>query len=646
MKERIMIVIKDDDLLEKSASILYDHDYLVTKASNLSDMESQINAVPQDLILIDSSVWIKERPDLLSGLEQNHSETSIIHLVPTEDHETLERISRNGIGNYLFQPVTAKEILVMVDQAVRYRELMQRYQQMRTEFLEANKNLSNKTKEFQELLAFNTNILESMNVGILTIDKNYVITTWNSKISQIIGIKGSKAIGSNLFDILPWLNMGKVSERAKAVITEGEVTELGHIKGQKQDGAEIYADYKISPIKKSDDILGAVITVDDITQKIQFRDELDRSQKYIGNLVEYATDAIISYDLDGIILTWNKGAKELFGYGSEEAIGRPVDFLVDDKDRKKINNIFQWVKKSGSVSNFEAKLITKSGSAIPVSMTFSLIRDDEGKTYGLSGIFKDLSESKKVDRQLIQSQKMVCLRSMAFGMANDINAPLGALSSNSALLMRKSQANSLPEFTGCLGRIKEDAGRIAQLAKDLLWYAKPATNVKSRVRIHDILDKSLLFASFQANMHNIEIKKAYMSHLSHIIGNSKDLIQAFVNLFSNAMAAMPDGGVITIQTESLDREALFNGQTCICIKIADTGVGIPDENLPKIFGQFFTTKPDATGNGLGLYAVHFIIEDHQGKITVESEVNNGTCFTVWLPVPTDADATRLIEKEG
>ena len=166
MKERVLIVIKDEELLEESASILYNHDYLVTKASSLSDMESQISATPQDLILIDSSLWLKERPDLLSDMEQNYSDISIIHLVPKGDQETLDRIYRNGAGTYLFHPVTAREILVIVDQAIKYRELSHRYQQMRNEFLEANKNLSNKTKEFQGLLAFRTPPLDSARAAI------------------------------------------------------------------------------------------------------------------------------------------------------------------------------------------------------------------------------------------------------------------------------------------------------------------------------------------------------------------------------------------------------------------------------------------------------------------------------------------------
>ncbi|MBN2374398.1 PAS domain S-box protein [bacterium] len=646
MKERVLIVLKDRELLEESASILYDHDYLVTKASNLSDMESQMNATPHDLILIESSLWLRERPDLVLDLEQKYSGVSIVHLILNGDQETLDRLYKNGSGIYLFQPVTAKEILVTVDQTIRYRELSLKYKQMLNEFRDVNKNLSNKTKELQELVAFNNNIIESVDAGIMSIDTQFIIKSWNLRMSEICGIFKSEAIGSNMFECLPWLNIENVPEKIALVLTEGNVDELNRKKGKGQNGVEIYADYRISPIKKGDVISGAVITVYDIRQKTPIEDELESPLRYTDNLVEHSADAIISLDPDGIIVTWNKGAETMFGYGAQEAIGRSWDFMVPAQDRKKMHNLFQWVNKGIPVSNFDTQVINNSGMPVPVSLTVSLIKDDEGKVLGLSGICKCLSATGKQRRQTIQSQKMVSIGIMAAGLAENITNPLASLSINAGLLSAKTDINGLLELTECLGKMEADADQISQLAKDLLWYSKAPKDESDAVDMHDALEKSIKFTRLQTDMHNIEIRRAYLAKQSRIIGNNRELIQAFINIFTNAQAAMPDGGVITVQTESIiAEEDSMEGKACISIKIEDTGMGIPEENMHRIFEQFFTTNPNSRSNGLGLYVVNAIIENHSGNIEVESRVNKGTCITIRLPVHMEERGIRDNQNE-
>jgi PAS domain S-box-containing protein len=576
---------------------------------------------------------MEDRPDLLPNLGQNYSEMSIIHLVPNNDQDKFDNIFKNGEeGGRLLQPVTGNEILVMVDQVIKHKQLKERFNQMRNELLEANKNLSNRTKEFHELISFHKKILQSITLGIITIDTGFMITSWNPGISNVLSIDESVAIGSNLFDIIPALGWEKVSGRIKSVIHNGEVTELGHLRTKKPDGDEIYANYKFSPIKKEEDTVGAVIIAENITQKIRLKDELNRAQGYISYLVENSTDAIIGCDLDGIIVTWNKGAEMMFGYSSQESIGRPWDFLFAEKDKKKMQNLFQWVKKCESVSNFDTQIISMSGESIPISLTISLIKDINGNVYGVSGIAKELSKTKKLKKQFIQSQKMISLGTMAASMAHDINNPLASLSTYTHLLMTRTERIGISELTGNLSKVEEDADRIGQLVKDLLWYSIPSDHSMGMVDIHEILNKSLLFTGYQVNIDNIEIKSDYSAKKSQIMGNSRELIQAFVNILTNAVEAMPEGGTITIQTLSMDNEGLKNDTDCICIRISDTGTGIPEEYLPHIFEQFFTTKSNEERSGLGLYVVHAIIEDHHGEIKVESEIDKRTCFIIYLPI--------------
>lgn len=635
MKERILLTIQDETLLDEAASILLDNAYIVTKTSNLNDMESTLNAMPQDLILIDSSLWINSRPDLLTILDQKYSEASIIHLIPQDDNNALEIILSNGAHNYLSGHLTAKEVLVMVNQAIRYKELTRRYQQMKKEFLEANKNLSNKSKEFQELLAHNNNILESINVGIITVDESFKITSWNPEMSNITGIDSASATGSDLFTILSWLNEEKIATRIKTAIAQGSITELGHLKGNKTDGGEVFADYKISPIKKGETILGAVITVNDITKRVLFKDETEGIQKYFNNLVENASDAIISFDMDGNIATWNKSAQDIFGYTAQEAIGKSWDILASERDRKRLLNLFQFIRKGGVINDFKALMRHKSSELFNIEMGFSIIKDMDEKTYGIATIIKKVAKPNKFITQIIETQRMLTLKTMITGIARNLNTPLATLSTNTMLLLNKSKTKGINEIVSNMEKIEVDAGKIINLAKDFLLYARAPGDKMEAVDIHEILDKSIMFTDFLANTTNIEIRREYNVQDAWIMGHATQLIQALINLFSNAQAAMPDGGILTIQTDTETEKGIeTQNEKILCLRIKDTGIGILPENLPHIFEQFFTTRPEGKGYGLGLYAAKSIIEEHDGRIDVESDFNEGTTFSIWLPYKT------------
>jgi two-component system NtrC family sensor kinase len=248
--------------------------------------------------------------------------------------------------------------------------------------------------------------------------------------------------------------------------------------------------------------------------------------------------------------------------------------------------------------------------------------------YGLSGIFRDLSDTKKLSKQLIQSQKMMSLGAMAARMAHDLNNPLASLSTYTHILMTRTNLLGVDTLTENLAKVEEDADRIGQLVKDLLWYSSPSDHTTGIVDIHEVLRKSLSFAAYLTNMENIEIRKDYEPRIPPILANSKDLIQAFVNILTNAAAAMPGGGTIMIRTTTSGAEDAKG----VLVTISDTGIGIPQENLPNIFERFFSTRSNGKGNGLGLFVAKSIIEEHHGEIHVESEVNKGTSCTLRLPI--------------
>jgi signal transduction histidine kinase len=285
-------------------------------------------------------------------------------------------------------------------------------------------------------------------------------------------------------------------------------------------------------------------------------------------------------------------------------------------------------------------MINREGKEIPMTMSMFLIKDTHGHVFGLSCISRDQSEKRDLQNQLIHTQKMASLGTMAAGMAHDINNPLASILAYAELLVNKTEKIGFTELTEHLLKVEEDVDRIGDLIKKMLWYSKPSHSQIGQANVNELLHKSLEFANFQTPLNDIEVIRDLDPNLPEISANSKELIQAFVNLITNAVKAMPTNqGTLKLKTS---RQTKPHGSNDITISISDTGIGIPEENLDKIFQYCFTTATGEKGNGLGLYVVKAIVEENGGTIHVQSKVNEGTTFTITLPIKTEGKSNPFL----
>jgi signal transduction histidine kinase len=302
-------------------------------------------------------------------------------------------------------------------------------------------------------------------------------------------------------------------------------------------------------------------------------------------------------------------------------------------------HLLKWVTESSSVKNLELAMINREGKEIPVTMSLFLIKDPHGHVFGLSCIARDQSEKRDLQNQLIHTQKMASLGTMAAGMAHDINNPLASILAYAELLVNKTEKIGFTELTEHLLKVEEDVDRIGDLIKKMLWYSKPSSSQVSHANINELLDQSVGFARFQTPLNDIKVIKDYDPNLPEIFTSGRELVQAFVNLITNAVKAMPNQGTLTLKTF---RRSKAQGMGEIVITISDSGIGIPEENLDKIFQYCFTTGTSGKGNGLGLYVVKAIVEENGGTIQVQSKVNEGTTFTITLPIKTEGKSNPFL----
>lgn len=219
---------------------------------------------------------------------------------------------------------------------------------------------------------------------------------------------------------------------------------------------------------------------------------------------------------------------------------------------------------------------------------------------------------------------------LAAGVAHEINNPLTGVLIYIKLLLKKMNADQVPvddlaKFRKYLATMETETVRCSEIVKNLLDFARPIRPAIDLVHVDEIITKSLFLVKHQIELQNIEIHYTENPDLPLIKADLKQIQQVLLNLFINGAQAMPDGGKLSIKTDT-DKKASF-----VSISVSDTGCGIHPENLNKIFDPFFTTKADRKGTGLGLSVVYGIITSHQGTITVESDVNQGTTFNIKLP---------------
>jgi signal transduction histidine kinase len=241
----------------------------------------------------------------------------------------------------------------------------------------------------------------------------------------------------------------------------------------------------------------------------------------------------------------------------------------------------------------------------------------------------DIEQLRQLNEQLIRTEKLAAMGTLSAGVAHEVNNPLAAISSLIQMMQSKNDLNS--ETKERLKLISTQIGRITQVTRDMMDFARVRPAAKSLVDINNVIETSLRLASFDKSFQRLHLKKEYAENLPMVFADHDQLQQVFLNLFLNARDAMPVSGELFVKTSQSDKQ--------IQALIADSGNGIEEKNLKQIFDPFFTTKPTGKGTGLGLAVCYGIVTAHGGKIEVVANDDGGTKFVINLPINEKSDET-------
>lgn len=324
------------------------------------------------------------------------------------------------------------------------------------------------------------------------------------------------------------------------------------------------------------------------------------------DIVENVESGLISLDRDGHIGFLNKAGEDILGY------------RFDELYKVSVSKIFPWIdlKRKGQLRG-EAIFKKKDGKDIFLGFSISPSRDIGGKVM----VFQDITKVKEMEEQVMRSEKLAAIGELAAGIAHEIRNPIASISGSTEIL--KEELGGSNHLKPLMDIILREADRLNRLVTDFLQFSKPALPQKEVFPLKDLINETLL--SLRGNPdwnQDVKVEVQIPNSLS-LYGDSGQLRQVFLNLFLNAVQAMPHGGILHIS--ALNRDGLVE------VSVQDTGLGIPQEIKGKIFDPFFTTKEN--GTGLGLTIVHQIIKNHQGEIQVKSEFARGTKVTLRLLSP-------------
>ncbi|MFC1549471.1 PAS domain S-box protein [Nitrospirota bacterium] len=481
-------------------------------------------------------------------------------------------------------------------------------------------------------------LLGSTAEGIYGLDMDGNCTFCNPAAARLLGYESAESfIGSNMHDLIHHSHEdGSTYEAENCPIhrafTSGEHIHVDDEVLWRPDGSSFYAEYWSYPIIKDNDIVGAVVTFIDVSDR-------KKADELYSSVVRTAQDAFWLCDIEGNIQDVNEAACRLYGYSREEFIGmHPRDIDTIESPEEVALHTKRIQENGGAI--FESRHRTKGGSIIDVEISLVFLGHLGGATFAF---MRDISDRKEIENERLRTQKFETIGLMAGGIAHDFNNILTIIKNNLSLAkMYTSKGGVVYEK---LSEALEEFSQARSLTQQLLTFSKGRSPIMMATTIESMLTHSVVFSLRGSNVQ----PRFHINGPVPMVKVDKDQFnQVINNIVINSKQSMPEGGFIDIVLEGVtlpdDHGLPLEGDRYVKLSIADTGTGIPKEIIDRIFDPYFTTKEG--GNGFGLSTTYSIINNHKGHIFVESEEGKGSFFHIYLPVCDESASSDSLKEEN
>jgi PAS domain S-box-containing protein len=488
-------------------------------------------------------------------------------------------------------------------------------------------------------------IVESSDDAIISKDLNGIITSWNQAATQLFGYTAEEVIGKPITLLIP---PERRDEEPSILgrIKRGERIDHYETIRRRKDGSLVDVSLTVSPIRDvKGNIVGASKIGRDITRRKRVEVALRESEQRLRLATQTGKLGVWDWDIVTNHVSWSDSLYAIHGVRPDEFDGTMVGFaaLVYPEDQGRVSESIQRALDNDAPYELEFRAVRPDGAVVWLFTNAAVLRDG-GQPVRMLGATMDITERKRteealrqseeklrgqaqeLEQQLIMSGRLVSLGEVTASMAHEFNNPLGIIM-GFVEDMLSSRGPADPDYRS-LQIIDEESKRCRQIVRDLMEYARPRGTEFCSTSIANAIEKTVQLVENRLYKQKVAVEKKLEPDLPRILADSQQLEQVLVNLYLNAIDAMPEGGELIVKAKIAQPDGIA---PMAVITVTDTGFGIAETDLGKIFQPFFTAKK-RRGMGLGLPICQRIVKNHGGKITVESQPGKGTTFKIHLPL--------------
>jgi PAS domain S-box-containing protein len=511
-------------------------------------------------------------------------------------------------------------------------------------------------------------IIQNSAVAIFVINAQHKVIYWNAACEKLTGLRAQELLGTGnhwkafykdyqpcLADIIIDNKFNDLARFYRDYRKSDFIRQGVHAEGWylRLNGQDRYLVFDAAPVFDArGKVTAAVETLQDISEFKLVERKLQENEQKMRAVFDQTFQFIGLMTPEGILIQVNQAALELIGSQAAEVLGKPfweAPWWTHSPELQE--KLRQAVKKAsgGKFVRFEATHLDKEGAVHNVDFSLKPVKDKNGRIIFLLPEGRDITEFLQAERllkeseqdlqkcyiefkqtqaELLQAEKMAALGKLASNLAHEIKNPLAITLQGLEYL--KSIAPQDTAYTATIESLINSNLRADKILKDLLNFARPAAPLMfEEVDIPSLINNSLFFVDPQNNLNNVTITRQFAPGLAKVKLDYNQMQQVLINIFINAFDAMPQGGNITVTAGQVE-DALNNKS--LQIVISDTGGGIKEDDMAKIFGPFFSTKREQGGTGLGLAISRSIIESHKGTLEIKSKYGQGTSAVINLPI--------------
>jgi len=500
-------------------------------------------------------------------------------------------------------------------------------------------------------------IIESTEEGYFEIDLAGKLTFFNESLCKISGYSQGELKGMNYRDYATPETATKMYQVFNEIYRTKKPARVMDYEVVRKDGSAIVLGMSASLIQDATgEPIGFRGVVRDVTEGKRAEEALRASEERYRTVLEANPDPVVVYDMEGKVMYFNPAFTEVFGWPLEERLGKKMDLFVPEENWPETRMMIEKMLAGVGFSGIETRRYTREGETIPVSISGSTYRDGDGNPVGSVNTLRNISDQKTLEAQLQRAQKMEAIGTLAGGVAHDLNNILSGLVSYPELLLMEIPQDS--RLRRPILTIQNSGEKAAAIVQDLLTLARRGVATTEVVNLNHVISEYLHspeYEKLELYHPKVRSKTNLETNLLPIMGSPVHLSKTIMNLVSNAAEAMIDGGTILVSTENRYVDRPIRGYDhvkegdYVTLAVSDTGVGIPEKDIEKIFEPFYTKKVmGRSGTGLGMAVVWGTLKDHKGYIDVQSSEGKGTTFTLYFPITRkklDRDTSQLSMEE-